>query len=944
MDYNRHLEALFGVPFSQQPDLRRLRQFHQKNAFCLDASGQHLLGIAAIDLPEDTVAVTLPAYSHLEYLNLGNNKKLQLLEFTAAIPTLEHLDLNGSGLTILKLPAGFSGLNWLDVSRNALTAFIAEGRYPALHYLDLSDNQLHQFSARKLTDFPKLELLFLQGNQLSSTMQAFASERGSCLADMQRLQRELGKGMTENNEFKVLLVGNGGVGKSCLVERLVYGTFEKQHRSTEGVALTQYHPDGYPYVLNLWDFGGQDIYHATHRLFMQADAIYLVLWDEQTRQNPVSILTEDGEEREYTNHPLGYWLHYVRHQGGESPIIVVKTKKAENDDPHPELQNLKKEYKVHAFTSVDSKLDNKYENGFHRLLGLIDEVIHTKVGIERELPQNHADLRQHLRTLQQQGSKLLTQEAYEDIAALYDVEEPMKVLVQWLVPTGVVFHRAGYFGDAVILDQGWAVEAIYAVFNRNRGEYFRLKDVQRRQGHFSGADLQRVWRAKKYVEAEQELLLQFMLSCELCFEVTEKPEAERYHSTPFADRRFVAPQMLLEEEPSSAELLRQEANRLHVRYRHDFLHYGIIQGFIVRTQQSAEVRDIWQQGIVLQENGAYALVAAEPAPQRGPHASDIYLTCPPGSIALLDKIRNTLEELQGEAVEQWVSPDRVHYVEISALKAAKQEQVVAENGAIVEKADFGIFLGQRPQERYPAPQQTEAGKEQVEARIREVEREPVREIEGEKPQLAFEGEPVLLFAQANPKGDDIDYEGEFLAIQKKLQDKNRTADYRLKFIGAASQEELVDALVEYGPHILHFCGHGETRGLIFHNANKTGSQRLSPDAGEQLVRILKERRPQLQLVFLNACHSRELASAISRARVLAIGTNAKINTKVAESFAAGFYQSMERGLEEAIWNGRILSSLVVQSSGGPTRGLVQDDEFEGELIEAYYNGKRVYPI
>ena len=33
-----------------------------------------------------------------------------------------------------------------------------------------------------------------------------------------------------------------------------------------------------PVRLNLWDFGGQEVYHGSHALFLQGQAVFLILW------------------------------------------------------------------------------------------------------------------------------------------------------------------------------------------------------------------------------------------------------------------------------------------------------------------------------------------------------------------------------------------------------------------------------------------------------------------------------------------------------------------------------------------------------------------------------------------------------------------------------------------------------------------------------------------
>jgi internalin A len=69
-----------------------------------------------------------------------------------------------------------------------------------------------------------------------------------------------------------LFLGNGGAGKTQLFRRLRDLPFDPNIPTTHGVQLgqTTVELDGCPEPvrLNLWDFGGQDIYHGSHALFL----------------------------------------------------------------------------------------------------------------------------------------------------------------------------------------------------------------------------------------------------------------------------------------------------------------------------------------------------------------------------------------------------------------------------------------------------------------------------------------------------------------------------------------------------------------------------------------------------------------------------------------------------------------------------------------------------
>ena len=69
------------------------------------------------------------------------------------------------------------------------------------------------------------------------------------------------------NETKVLLVGQGGVGKTSLIKQLVGEGFDPHESKTEGIDIKQWKvtAEDQDIRLNVWDFGGEEIMHATHQ-------------------------------------------------------------------------------------------------------------------------------------------------------------------------------------------------------------------------------------------------------------------------------------------------------------------------------------------------------------------------------------------------------------------------------------------------------------------------------------------------------------------------------------------------------------------------------------------------------------------------------------------------------------------------------------------------------
>jgi internalin A len=115
------------------------------------------------------------------------------------------------------------------------------------------------------------------------------------------------------NEAKMMLVGRGGVGKTSLVNRLVHGRYNPKELKTDGISITQWPVEvrGDQVKLNIWDFGGQEIMHATHQFFLTKRSLYLLV-----------VNAREGEQ----DGNVDYWLRLIESFGGDSPVLVAINK------------------------------------------------------------------------------------------------------------------------------------------------------------------------------------------------------------------------------------------------------------------------------------------------------------------------------------------------------------------------------------------------------------------------------------------------------------------------------------------------------------------------------------------------------------------------------------------------------------------------------------------
>ncbi|WP_432977721.1 COR domain-containing protein [Dactylosporangium sp. CA-233914] len=134
-------------------------------------------------------------------------------------------------------------------------------------------------------------------------------------------------------EAKVLLLGEGNVGKTSLVAALRGEPFIRNRSTTHGIEIDEItlpHPRrAINVVLRTWDFGGQEVYRITHQFFFGRRALYLVVWNAR-----------EGQEQ---NEVEG-WLRRIRLRvGADAATVIVATHVAERN-PELNYPSLRREF------------------------------------------------------------------------------------------------------------------------------------------------------------------------------------------------------------------------------------------------------------------------------------------------------------------------------------------------------------------------------------------------------------------------------------------------------------------------------------------------------------------------------------------------------------------------------------------------------------------------
>jgi internalin A len=448
-------------------------------------------------------------------------------------------------------------------------------------------------------ELPALEILKLDGSTVPGVPREVLTDRSGkgCLIAIRAHFADLETEQANITDVKLLLLGNGGVGKTQIARWLAGATFDPNWDSTHGIQiLPEASQDSIAAKLHLqiWDFGGQDIYHGTHALFLRNPAIVMAVWADGKENADVYELGGIT----FRNYPLAYWIDVVRQQAApQSPVLITQSQcdrwEQESRSPPASTEALKA-LPIWQPLWVSAKerrgkhaLEEALSNAVTWLrdpkrLGT-PQIGAARLRVQRRLEAlRNADLE---RPPQQREHRLLDRGMFDTICAEEGGVASTALLLEYLNANGTVIYRSGLFNGQIVLDQAWALDAIYAVFERKRV----YKELSRLGGRFTRPLLELlVWQDKS--EEEQQLLLGMMRSCGMCFV---------YRDGSAGENEYIAPD-LLPEKPAVARdlalLWRDDLPEETAVFRYSLLHGGMIRGVIVAIGERAWNKALYWRG------------------------------------------------------------------------------------------------------------------------------------------------------------------------------------------------------------------------------------------------------------------------------------------------------------------------------------------------------------
>lgn len=385
----------------------------------------------------------------------------------------------------------------------------------------------------------------------------------------------LEEGESPLNEARVMVVGDADAGKTKLLHALLYKEwgekFTDNRDPTEGIKVDRISIG--EINVQFWDFGGQEISHATHRFFLSEQCIYILVTDANRNDSNI----------------IEYWLDIIRSFGGNSPVLLVgsKAEKFSLSIPERELQS-KYPNLVHRPVLQTSA---KTGAGIEELRNALEEQIKSLPSITNLIPRSYTLIKIALEEKKKVRS-IITENEYKIICSEYGVQDESRqyYLLQLLHNIGVIFH---YEDERLrhldVLNPDWVTTSVYIVVHS--------RQIQDTHGKFTLEQLKFILSDKAGYSRELRIfIVDLIKKFNLAYELPMKKDT------------YILLSALPKDQP---ENMGNWDNCMTFEYAYTVLLPSVFHRFIVAMNEWILDEKVWHNGVLLQKNENLALVRAD---------------------------------------------------------------------------------------------------------------------------------------------------------------------------------------------------------------------------------------------------------------------------------------------------------------------------------------------
>lgn len=574
-------------------------------------------------------------FPNIQNINLGYNPVHSLPDFTY-FSKLEYLSLGGlpiSSLGATDFPGSIRGLWLAETDLDYIPECIRKMK--ALEILDISKLKLSEFPEWLL----ELGLEFAENPYDGGIYLDETTAKGVDMSILDQPREMIVQWFEERkkgnevplNEIKVVFLGNGEVGKSHTIARLLNaGECPNESFSgsaTPGIAIEnkEYEIEGQKVQVHFWDFGGQDILYSMHRMFLTKRTLYVILVDARNE-------SKGTQARE--------WLDTVKSFAGDAPVLLVVNKTDQNPAASIDEEMLQRKYSNLKKVVYMSALKDTREEFNTRFTDSMLELIRKSGFLEIKWPKKWTQVKSGLQNMQE---PYIFSEAYERLCQQCDVTENQISLLEWFNDLGVSFCQCQDYKlrNYVILRPDWMTNAIYTILFNKREEVengmISLEEIDRLLNPTpqNKNKIHRVMSDTTYTWTETNYVLDVVRKFRLSYSVNR-------------DMEFF-PMLCKENSKPVAQEYADAADTLEFLMKFEYLPNNVLHRLMVERWTELDTENVWLTGarFIQPNTGLSAVVRIDGnvlqiyvRSENDLHSRNTYLSVIEGSV---DQIRQELK-------------------------------------------------------------------------------------------------------------------------------------------------------------------------------------------------------------------------------------------------------------------------------------------------------------
>ena len=520
----------------------------------------------------------------LQTLNLHSNQIVKLENLEKLI-SLQSLDISSNKIGEISSLVSLQKIKGLNISNNQICDINITMKLPHLQFLGIGNNpiknlqNLRYFIDQKFSIYRKQnesygmrnfihsyqKAIFVKDNPLICPLPELISETGDNTALIEYFN-SIEKGSKPLNEVKILLVGEGGAGKTSLVKVLTGEDYNSKEDQTHGVRIKhdKIKIKKEDITLHYWDFGGQEVMHATHQFFLSKRSLYVLVID--SRKNSDSA----------------YWLEHIRTYGANSPVFIVINKI--EDNPVFDLD----ETKIRRSTTTNIigfyKVSCETGKGIAEFQKALYEQIYDMPLRATPFSSDWLAVKNELLEYNLDNIDYISSDEFEKICKKNHIENTVtqNVLLELLNDLGISLHYAQLTHyNTQILNPLWLTNAVYRIINSRKiaeeEGVVKLEEITDVLNSIDHKDEKKIFEYKK---RHNKFIIDIMREFELCYEI----EREVY----------IIPNLLPKKEPEIADF--DEENAAKVKLDYGFLPHAVFIRLLVKLNELSDPNYRWHSG------------------------------------------------------------------------------------------------------------------------------------------------------------------------------------------------------------------------------------------------------------------------------------------------------------------------------------------------------------